>query len=468
MTPIATAAFACGILGLFMLDREKGAPSSWALWVPVVWVLIAASRPVSMWLNMAPSGSADEVLDGSPVDRAVFMALMVVGLTALSQKLPKAQQVMRANPLLVAFFAYCGISIVWSDFPLVAFKRWIKFAGDLVMVLLVLTERDPMAAFNRFLSRLSFLLIPLSVLFIKYYPELGRGYDRWTYKPILVGVTYNKNLLGMICLLLGVGMFWRFVDALQRKGAGRHGALIARAVVLAQAGWLLSVAHSATSSSCFAMGCILVLWTSVASLAKRRVLVHCLAGSMVLVAFSALFLNLGSGLVETIGRDSTLTGRTELWERIIGMTGNPILGAGFESFWLGDRLAELWRVYWWQPNQAHNGYIEVFVNLGVVGVIGLVAIIVHGYRKAAEGVYRGKVVSRLHLAYIVIAVTYNFTEASFKMLSPVWFVFLLAIIGISSGGTPNSAWGRHERAGQTAPDESDLLPTGPSRIEWFQ
>ena len=46
--------------------------------------------------------------------------------------------------------------------------------GDLAMVLVVLTDPDPKLAFKRLLTRAGFLLVPLSVLLIKYYPELGK------------------------------------------------------------------------------------------------------------------------------------------------------------------------------------------------------------------------------------------------------------------------------------------------------
>ena len=62
------------------------------------------------------------------------------------------------------------------DYPDVAFKRWIKSLGDFVMVQIILTDRDRYAAIKRALPFMAFLLMPLSVLFIKFYPDLGRGY----------------------------------------------------------------------------------------------------------------------------------------------------------------------------------------------------------------------------------------------------------------------------------------------------
>ena len=47
---------------------------------------------------------------------------------------------------------------------------------------------------------------------------------------------------------------------------------------------------------------------------------------------------------------------------------NPIFGTGFESFWLGKRLEQLQGIFFFFPNEAHNGYLEVYLNLGLMGL----------------------------------------------------------------------------------------------------
>jgi hypothetical protein len=85
--------------------------------------------------------------------------------------------------------------------------------------------------------------------------------------------------------------------------------------------------------------------------------------------------------VTLLGRNATLTDRTEVWELALRLQPNPILGAGFESFWLGQRLEDLWSKFWGKPNQAHNGYIETYLNLGLIGLVILFAPILATFRK---------------------------------------------------------------------------------------
>src|ERR1035441_3864756 len=148
-------------------------------------------------------------------------------------------------------------------------------------------------------------------------------------------------------------------------------------------------------------------------------MVHLLVAVVVLISFATLFLGIGSGFVQsTMARDTTtLTGRTDIWKIALSMTGNPVVGTGFESFWLGKRLEKMWE-YNREINQAHNGYLEVYLNLGWIGVTLLAWMLAASYGRVVRGV-RQHPEGSLWLAYFVVMVIYNFTEASFKMMSPI-------------------------------------------------
>ena len=70
------------------------------------------------------------------------------------------------------------------------------------MILIVLTDEQPVAALSRLFSRTAFILMPFSLLFIKYYPNLGRAYDPWTGRQMITGLTPDKNMLGVITFVL--------------------------------------------------------------------------------------------------------------------------------------------------------------------------------------------------------------------------------------------------------------------------
>ena len=426
---IATVVFALGILGLFLLDRDRTPRVSPALWIPVAWVFLAGSRMVSEWLEPARAmQSADQYLEGSPLDRLVLTGLLAAGLAVLVARGPRAGTLLRANGPILFFFLYCVLSALWSDYPDVAFKRWTKALGNFVMVLVVLTDPDPRAALKRVLARSGFLLIPLSVLLIKYYPDLGRGYSPWTWTPYFTGVSTGKNGLGSVCLVFGLGTLWRFLEAFAgAERASRTRPLIAHGAVLAMVLWLFWRADSATSLACFLIGGGLLTLASLPRFAARPTAAHILVGLLVFLSVLGFFFNLDSGVAEVLGRDTTLTGRTSLWAELLRSDVDRLFGAGFESFWLGERVEQFWRKYWWHPNQAHNGYLEIFLNLGWIGVALLGVVMVWGYRNVVGSFRLDSETARLRLAYFAAGAVYNLTEAAFKGINVVWIAFLVAV-----------------------------------------
>jgi exopolysaccharide production protein ExoQ len=419
----ATLLFICGIAGLFALGYDRNERTSGALWLPVLWLAIAGSRPVSVWLQL--DTSADMLTEGSPLDRAIFSGLLAAGVLVLMSRGSKVLNFLKANLPIVVFVLYCAISILWSDYPDIAFKRWTKSLGDFVMIMIVLTDRDWMSALKRLITRIGFVLVPLSILFIKYYPALGRAYNPFEGTASYIGVAEDKNMLGKICLVLGLGFFWALSE--EWYGARRTRVLLPLGSTLLMILWLFLTADSLTSVSCFGFGVCLMLGTRVF---RKRSALHLMVATVILVSFAVLFLNVGQFLLQTIGRNPTLTGRTELWSQLREMHVDPILGTGFESFWLGKRLEHLWSLHWWHPTEAHNGYLEVLLNLGWVGLILLGLAAWAGYRNILQTLDRDPSTGRIRLAYFVVGIAYNYTESAIRTLDPVWFIFVLSLFAV--------------------------------------
>lgn len=447
---IATAATMVLIAVLFAWDRDKKVRTSKVLWIPVFWIMIAGSRNVSEWLQMqGPSDGGNQYLEGSPIDRNVLAACEVIALVALMSGGRRAGKLLRENTPILMYFAYCGMSVLWADYPFVGIKRWIRAVGDVLMVLVVLTDPNWVAAFKRFLARAGFVLLPLSILFIRYYPDLGRAYGSSDGTLYWTGVSTGKNGLGMISQIYGLAALWRLLQVYSGRDANRKRQLYANGALLLMAVYLLYESNSMTSLACFFMAAGLLIATNFRAVLRKPALVHAMVAAIVFISVGTLFFNMGGAALQTMGRDPTLTGRTDVWKMVLAFTVNPVFGAGYESFWLGDRLA---RIHVLNPgiNQAHNGYIEVYLNLGIIGV-GLIAIIlVTGYRKVIAGLRWDPEIGRLRLAYFVVGVVYNCTEAGFKMMAAVWILFLLALF------TPARMASRNVRtaAPQALPDES--------------
>jgi len=439
---IAATVLAAGIVGLFVLDRDETLRASKALWIPLTWLLIVGSRPVSAWLQLGqPIDASDFYMgEGSPLDRNVFTALLLAGIAVLIARRRVVGTILRSNAPVVLFFSYCLFSVLWSDYPDIALKRWIKAIGDFVMALVVVTDPDVTSALKRLFSRAGFLLLPTSILLIRYFGELGRGYDP-DGLPMNTGVTTNKNTLGVITFVLSLGALWQIVMLLRTKGQPNRGRrLLAQSALLVIGVTLLMMAQSATSQACFALGAALIVVTNFSAMKRRPAAVHVLVVTIVLVVAFAMLSGDVAGIAHAMGRQSNLTGRTDIWAAVLPVVPSTVVGAGFESFWLGPRVQSVWRQLsqFMHVNEAHNGYIEVYLNLGLVGVCLIALLLISGYRHAVEAFRSDPAIGGLMLAYLVSAVSYSITEAGFRLLNPIWIFLLLATTLVPETPVPES------------------------------
>ena len=438
MSPsLASLIYACGIAGLFYLDRDKSIRTSKALWLPVLYLWIIGSRPLSVWLGIGPPSGINTALEGSPVDGAFFQILLIAGICVLAVRGRRVTNFLtKAFPIpILIYFVFCLVSILWSDYPGLALKKWTKSVEDLVMILVVATDEQPVAALRRLFSRLGFVLLPASMLLIKYYPGFGRFYGDWDGSEMSVGVTLDKNMLGVVTFVLSLGAVWRVLGLLsgEEKTVDRRRHLLAQGVLLAVGVWLLTTADSATCLVCFILGAGLMLVTRRRFIRRSPAMLYVLIFLFLVIASSLFFLGGRGSVAHALGRPENLK-RTAIWEAVIPMASNPLVGAGFESFWLNSRVhARLWDLFPNLPlNEAHDGYLEVYLNLGWIGVALIVFILIDGFRRSVGAFRREPALGSLFLAYALTATTYNITEAGFRMLSAFWVFFLLAVIEASS------------------------------------
>lgn len=440
MSAVAAVLTLALIAGLFYLEKEKGERTSAGLWIPIAWLLIVSSRPVSMWLHINREITLeDRYTEGSPLDAAYYAVLLVLAVLTLNRRWVRVKPFLQANLPVLLFFFYCGLSIAWADSPGVAVKRWVKAVGDLSMILLVLTDPRPALAIRRLFERVGFVLLPLSVLFILFFPSMGSSYDPVDRVTMYFGVTTFKNLLGVTSMFCGLGALWTFLGAFQdRARPNRMRVLLAHGTLIAIAVWLILKADSMTSLSCFGLAGAVMVLASTRWMEQRPAAMFLPMAGAAGVALFALFLDTGGSMLQSLGRNSTLTGRTQIWAAVLAQHINPILGTGFESFWMGNRLQSVWSLSQVGIEEAHNGYLELYLNLGWVGLTLLGLLIVTGYRSGIDLYRRDPAAGRLRLAFLICGLIYSCTEAGFRMMSPVWIGFLLATVAVPLDSMPNA------------------------------
>lgn len=426
------------ILVLFVRERRMNPDVSLAIWIPLLWIFFIGTRFPSQWLDLgsASAEQASDYIDGSPFDRMVFLALFVAAIVVLIRRRMNWGNVMAANVAIAAFFIYGLLSVAWSEFPWVAFKRFTKVIEHCFMVLVVLTERNPSQAMDALLRRFLAVALLLSVLFLKYYPEYGRGFDQWTGLAVNAGATYDKNALGHVCLIGAI-----FYASSILYTAHRAIARLIKYRTLFDVGmlgavlWLLDIANAKTALVCSVLGVfsVAVLARTPLGRSPKAVLV-CALSVFALAALLEATFDIREIGFEALGRDATLTDRVFVWEDVLAVPNNAVIGMGFESFWLGPRLEAFWEKYWWRPNQAHNGYIETYINLGGIGVFLLLLMMATALLRSLKSIQNREPFGVVRFSLIVAIAIFNYTDATFKALHILYFVFLLMSMSIEPVG----------------------------------
>jgi exopolysaccharide production protein ExoQ len=326
--------------------------------------------------------------------------------------------------VLWLFVALCTVSVLWSPASGTALRSALEIALTVGVSLVI----------ARALSASSFLLAVMCALLIATAATLMNPHMAMNAGALaLRGIFGSKNQMGLSQTLLMLVGAWVFLDA-RRSPMARGVALLGVAV-----GFSLSIAARSLDSTLVvivALGCsyfaFRLNWAPPRwrpAILYGAILSMVLLFAFLLIATSNLDL-FGQGLA-FFGKDSTLTGRTVLWDRAAKMMQeNPFLGTGLEGFWVaGNPYAEeLWARF--QPGRTgynfHNEWYEMGVQFGYVGLAVVFLIVVGTSVRVLRWVVRSPTpASCFFLAFVVFIDIRSFVES--ELLSQFSMMTLLLV-----------------------------------------
>ena len=408
-----------------MEQRIRETDFTKALWVPLLWLLLSSIRD-----RLTPERLVEvEAFQASPTFRFLFMALFVLSIFILWHRRIPWQQFLHHNLWIVALFGLMGLSILWADYPWVSLKRFVKTLGVLFMILIILTERDPFDAFSAVIRRFCYLTIPLSTFLILLVPSYGRriladGTVYW------VGVTGHKNNMALIVLIGAMYFTWLLFCQTQGRKKTSH------VIMLLMSLFLLAACGSMTSLFSFFAVIVSLLLIRVGRVGARH------AGIIIAYVLSISILGyflldnlivrqpIALAVVELFGRDLTFTGRMDLWQDVWALAiQQPVLGHGFGGFWVGLRAEDLWLHHEWKPVDSHNGYLDIFAEMGILGVVLAGIIIVRTYKRITHALITDFEFARLRMMIFIMVLVHNLNETSLCSLNhPYWLLFLFTAV----------------------------------------
>jgi exopolysaccharide production protein ExoQ len=406
------------------VSRRQGVSS--AMWIPTIWVAIIGSRPVSMWLGF---GGGTDTLEGSPIDALIFFILIFAAFVTLARRRHNWFTVISENWPIFLFYSFLLISVLWANSPLSSFKRWFKEFGNIAVLLVILTEARPQQALRAVFVRCACLLLPLSLVLIRYFPSLGRFYTIHGGGE-MTGVTTQKNSLGVLLLVCGLVLLWDWLELRKEQRPSKAMRLETKIHfgLLLLALYLLNLSDSKTSMVCLLFGAAIIIATRLPFFRKQPHLLG-MGALAVVLTFWVLDETIGvkEKLVTDLGRDMTYTGRTDVWRELLNLHTDPLLGVGFMSFWddkhYRSQLPE------WVAYSAHNGYLEEYLAGGSVAIFFLIVMLLASGWRINKALKQDGDYGAFRLAIFFGFLIGNFSESNIACMTPIGFLFLLTAIG---------------------------------------
>ncbi|WP_274631333.1 O-antigen ligase family protein [Arvimicrobium flavum] len=297
---------------------------------------------------------------------------------------------------IIAFGVFACLSVFWSAAPGVTARAGVQYLSHIVCALIAARTVN---------VRTMALGMLAGVIFVLLYSLAFGGYH---YDPLdgdysFVGAFASKNQLGFFASL-GIYFAFACIFVLGERGFARLLALFGGCL----SGYALIASQSATSIIATAATLVVMIGLSVTVLFAPRTRKTLFALGIVLV-LGLVFVGLNLGgmamVLGAFGKDATLTGRTYLWaEGIAAGWESPVVGAGYYAYWVqGFSEAErLWEEFYIGSRSGfhfHNTYIELFVELGFIGLLLAGLVIVRVWLGYLLRLLHGHDVMRSHLLF---------------------------------------------------------------------
>lgn len=274
---------------------------------------------------------------------------------------------------IFAFTIFACLSIFWSAAPSVTMRTGIQYLTHVVCALIAMRIID-VPTLTRGAVAGTGLVLVYSLLFGGYHFDPLDG----TYS--FVGAFASKNQLGFYASL---GVYFAYATVFMLGARGPWLAVCGGVALLAA--YSLLASQSATSVLTTAAVIAVAVAVRVLQMLRPKTRKSLFFGGLVLaIGGTVAFLNAGGAdaVLGVFGKDSTLTGRTYLWQQ--GMDAardNIIFGIGYQAYWVqGFSEAErLWEEFYIGSRAGfhfHNTLIETVVEVGIVGLLLLALVFV--------------------------------------------------------------------------------------------
>jgi O-antigen ligase len=364
-------------------------------------------------------GEEQLTADGREILRLLFLPIYAVTVLLL---LPRARSVIEAVsenwPLALPCLA-AGASILWSIAPDITARRCIGLLFTSLFGV-YLYERYSLSTILRLLAAACGAITLLSYTTVMLFPATGITPMDGTWR----GIFPQKNALGQ-CVFLGILSLTLISFDTAKQQAVRYAGLILSAVML----W-----YSGSRTPLIALVGTVPILLSVRSFRLGATTGAAFSLFILTAAYfgGALALLNAENVLDLLGKDASLTGRIELWAMAeAAIAERPWLGYGYGAFWEtpdGPSRA-IWEIIGWDAPNAHNGYMDLILNIGVLGPALLLVVVGTSIGNCVSALRQGRTLAAeccLAVIFATILIAMDESSLFFEQNSVFPIVFVAA------------------------------------------
>ena len=308
------------------------------------------------------------------------------------------------------------ISTAWSRVPGISFRRWGREAIALIIACLLLSEKCPLKSLISVLMKVIYISLPFSLLLVKYYGTYGCQYNKFSGELMWVGIAGQKNGLALICSFSAIFLIWSLSkDLSQWTSLPSKIPVLINLFMLVLSIYLMmgprrTLKYSSTSFISLLMGLILIMILRILTDKKIKIQAALIIIAITIILIGTFMPFTGKipikGIPELLGRDSTLTGRTQIWNSLVPYAKKKlILGYGFGGFWTTSLIEQI-------AVSAHNGYLDTILSLGFAGLLIFLIFLITLLLKCYKLIRGPWDIHILFLSMVFIFLIHNVAETS--------------------------------------------------------
>ena len=366
--------------------------------------------------GISSSESASSLLK----ERIIFLVLLFLTRSVWTE-LPS---LLRRYVWVFVIVSSAIFSSVWSQDPRTTFAAGLRLLVGVFFVIYLFKRYSPQRLM-RLLVMLGWLIGIASVGFALLLPRFG--IDNQDAHGAWQGIFGHKNFCGYVLVFLMTPVFF-----LQRRGFIDQVQRIAYCLFLSV---IVVLSQSRTSwSLLFALFGLVAMFQVISRFRYRDavVLSVCLFLAVGIVTWASF--NFLPDLFVMMGKEATLNGRVEIWQPVmLSIMKHPLTGYGYCAFWRGlsGESGIIGSIVGWVPPHAHNGFLNVALQVGFPGLVVLLIAWLVGMREAIRRFRMGeRQEAGWYLTLLMLNIVVNISEPTLLFYNNlVWLMFLIACVG---------------------------------------